>query len=194
MSSISDTAVRGSYAGIPKLTTDNFSDWDLQVATYLMGAEDYVRVITPSYDETAKKWIDPRAPDAKDTDATGEWKKADRVASGVIMATARDLHRELLLTHHLSRGRTSVWSVYKTIRDHHQTQDASQRYEAWSTFLAVRKCPEEQYMPYVRRMENAWARIARITPPNLTLQEIGTELMLFNLLNGLPEDDRSAKA
>jgi len=190
MSSIPNTAIRGSYTSIPKLTADNFSDWDLQVATYLMGAEDYVCVITPAYDETAKKWIDPKVPDAKDTDATGEWKKAECVTSGVIMATARDLHRELLLSHHLSHGRTSVWSVYKMIQDHHQTQDALQRYEAWSTFLAVRKCPEEQYMPYVRRMENAWVRIARITPPNLTLKEIGTELILFNLLNSLPEDDR----
>ena len=65
------------------LTPENFNDWDLQVAAYLTGAEDYVRVITPTYD-----------------------------------------------------------------------------------------------------------RIARTTPPNLTLQEIGAELILFNLLNGLPEDDR----
>jgi len=45
-------------------------------------------------------------------------------------------------------------------------------------------------MPYVCCMENAWARITCIMPPNLTLQEIGMELMLFNLLNGLLEDDR----
>jgi len=120
MPSIPDTAVCRSYAGIPKLTTDNFSDWDLQVAAYLTGAEDYVHVITPSYNETTKKWINPRVPNAKDTDATGEWKKAECVTSGVIMATARDLHQELLLAHHLSCSRTSIWSVYKMIQDHHQ--------------------------------------------------------------------------
>jgi len=92
MSSIPNTAVRRSYAGIPKLTADNFSDWDLQVATYLTGAKDYVCVITPAYDKTARKWIDPKAPDAKDTDATREWKKAECITSGVIMATAGDLH------------------------------------------------------------------------------------------------------
>ena len=165
------------------------SDFRHKVATYLMGAEDYVCVITPTYDETAKKWINPKAPNAKDTNVTREWKKAKRVASGVIVATARDLHQELLLLHHLSHSHTSIWSVYKMIQDHHQTQDTLQRYEVWSTFLAVCKCPEEQYMPYICCMENAWVRIVCITPPNLTLQEIGTELILFNLLNSLLEDD-----
>jgi len=194
MSSIPDTAVHRSYASIPKLTADNFSDWDLQVAAYLTGAEDYVCVITPAYNETAKEWIDPKAPNAKDTDMTGEWKKAECIAPGVIMATAGDLHWELLLLHHLSHGHTSVWSVYKMIWDHHQMQDTLQRYKVWSTFLAVCKCPKEQYMPYVHHMENAWARIACITPPNLTLKEIGMELILFNLLNGLPEDDHHCQS
>jgi hypothetical protein len=86
MSSTSNTILCGTFAGLPKLNTENFIEWDIQIMAYLTGAEDHVCMITATYDKTTKKWADPEAPDAKDADACKEWLKSECITFGAILA------------------------------------------------------------------------------------------------------------
>ena len=71
----SSTVVCGSYASLPILTEENFANWEMQIITYLTGAQDHICVITPvkQADNTYK---DPAPPATPNSAATADEKKA----------------------------------------------------------------------------------------------------------------------
>jgi hypothetical protein len=179
---MSDESSR-SHSGVPKLTKLNYYDWAMQVEAYLTGAADHWRVIegdekadgtydrpTPPTDKTSKEWTD--------------WRKSERTACGVIMATAGELHAEIVL-----RNKGKPYDMWTAIEAQHLQRDVSLRHEAWMQFLALRKKTEETYVDYYRRVESAYAKVQRITPKNQTPEQRGHELTLFTVLSGLPHDD-----
>ena len=178
-----DTHRDRSYAGVPKLTKLNYYDWAMQVEAYLTGAADHWRVIEG--EEKPDGSYDRPAPPTDRTSKEGlDWKKSSRVACGVLMATAGELHAETVLEH---KGRP--YEMWKAVEAQHLLRDASLRHEAWMQFLAMRKKVDETYVDYYRRVDAAYAKVKRITPKNQTAEQRGQELTLFQLLSGLPHDD-----
>jgi hypothetical protein len=168
MATVSDDTPH-SYAGVPKLTKLNYPDWAMQMEAYLTGAADHWRVI-----EGAEK------ADGPPTDKTS----TDCIACGVIMATARELHAELIL-----QNKGKPYDMWKAIEAQHLQQDASLRHDAWMQLLALRKKVDETYIDFFRRVEGAYARVHHITPKDQTSEQRGQELTLFTVLSGLPHDD-----
>jgi len=140
---MSDESSRTSYAHVPILTKDNFMKWEIQVEAYLTGAADHIRVIRRTKD-TGGKYADPVAP--TDAEELKSWEKSERVAQGVIMATASDLHLELI--HKLREG--SIWKMWSEIKSQHEQHDASLRHKVWMQLFAIRKKPAETYMDLYR--------------------------------------------
>jgi len=115
--------------------------WEIQVRAYLMGAANHVHVIQRTRDSDGK-YHDPAPP--TDQDKRKAWDKSERIAMGIIMATASDLHLELF--HRMSKE--PVWDVWKAIEGQHQQQDVSLRHEAWMQMFAICKKPTETYVDY----------------------------------------------
>jgi hypothetical protein len=179
---MSDESPRSGYALVPVLTKDNFMKWEIQVRAYLTGVSDHVRVIRRTKDNTGK-YQDPTPP--TDDEDLKAWNKSERVAQGVIMATASDLHLELI--HRRSEG--PVWKMWTEIEAQHQQHDASLRHEAWMQLFAIRRKPSEPYIDLYRRVEAARAKIDRVTPADLTTAQRSEELGLFTIINALDIDD-----
>jgi len=118
----------------------------------------------------------PRLPTRRSAD------RAERVTIGVIMATASDLHLELI--HKMSEH--SVWNVWKAIEAQHQQQDASLRHEAWMQLFAIRKEPNETYVDFYQQDEAARSKIDHVTPSDLTPAKCSEEL---DFISGLAVDD-----
>src|SRR5258708_40320365 len=138
-----------SLAGIPKLTKLNYYEWAMQIEAYLTGAAAHWRVVEGS-EKPDGSYDQPAAP-ADLTSREGlEWKKSERVACGVIMATAAELHVELIL-----QNKGKPYDMWKAIEAQHLQRDASLRHEAWMQLLALRKKVEESYVDYYRRVESA---------------------------------------
>jgi len=172
-----------SYSGIPKLTKLNYYDWAMQVKAYLMGPADHWHVIEgdekadgsydqpePPTDKTSKEWID--------------WRKSKCMACGVIMATARQLHGELIL-----QNKGKLYNMWKAIEAQHLQHDASLHHEAWMQFLALHKKVEERYADWFHCIKSTYAKVLHITPKNQTAKQHGQELTLFTILSGLPHDN-----
>ena len=92
--------------------------WEIQVHAYLTGAADHIWVIWCTKGSDGK-YVNPIQP--TDLDELKDWNKSERVAMGVIMATASDLHLELV--HKMSEE--PVWVLWKAIEAQHQQHDAS---------------------------------------------------------------------
>ena len=156
--------------------------WEIQVRAYLTGAADHVRIIRRTKD-SAGKYVDPTPP--TDPDELKAWDKSERVAMGVIMATASDLHLEVV--HKMSEE--PVWKVWKAIEAQHQQHDASLRHEAWMQLFVIQKKPSETYVDLYRRVEAARVKIDRVTPSDLTAAQRSEELGLFTIINALNIED-----
>jgi hypothetical protein len=176
---MSDDAPCSGYALVPILTKENFMTWEIQVRVYLTGAADHVRVIQRTK-RTDGKYHDPSPP--PDPDERKAWDKSERVAMGVIMATASDLHLELIYR----MSEEPAWKVWKAIEAEH---DVSLRHEAWMQLFATRKKPTETYVDFYRRVEAARSKIDRVTPAHFTPAQRSEELRLFTIINGLDVDD-----
>jgi len=91
---------------------------------------------------------DRPAPPTNKTSEWLEWKKSKRTACGVIMATAGELHAEIIL-----RGKP--YDMWTAIEAQHLQRNASLRHEAWMQFLVLRKKTKETYVDYYHRVESA---------------------------------------
>lgn len=170
-----------SYDFVPVLTKENYMIWELQVEAYLMGEDDHFRVLQPTKD--SEGFHNPSRP--SDAEEGKAWDQSERVARGVIMATASDLYLELIGS---MRGE-SVWKLWKAIEAKHQQYNESLRAEAWMQLLAIRKKPDEAYMDFFRRVEAARLKINQFTPQDFTTTQYYEELRLFAFINGLHPDD-----
>jgi hypothetical protein len=85
-----------SYSGVPRLTKLNYTEWAMQVEAYLTGAADHWRVIKGA-EKPDGTYNRPAPPTDTTTLAWSDWKKSERVACGVLMASAGDLHGEVIL-------------------------------------------------------------------------------------------------
>lgn len=83
--------LRSAYANVPILTKDNYGIWALKVRAYL-APNDHVRVIQRTLLDDGS-YTDPTPPE--DPDDLKDWIKSERVALGLIIGTASDLHFEL---------------------------------------------------------------------------------------------------
>jgi hypothetical protein len=140
---MSEESSHSSYAHIPVLGKDNFMKWEIQVEAYLTGSADHIRIIRCTKG-TDGKYTDPVAP--TDADERKAWDKSERVAQGVAMATASDLHLELI--HKLKEG--SVWKLWSEIKVQHEQHDASLQHEAWMQLFVIHKKPGESYLDLYR--------------------------------------------
>ena len=156
--------------------------WDIQVHTYLTGAADHVQVIwcTKGSD---RKYVNPIQP--TDPDELKDWNKSECVVMGVIMATASDLHLELV--HKMSKE--PIWELWKVIEAQHQQHDASLQHEAWMQLFTIQKRPDEGYVNYYQWTEAAHQKIDCVTPPDLTAAQRSEELGLFTIINSLDSND-----
>ena len=122
----SSTVVCSSYASLPILTEENFADWEMQIITYLTGAQDHICVITP-VKQANNTYKDP-APTADEKKAANleiaNWQKSECIITGCLMATAGKLHQEAILKHRQSSE--PVYQLYSKISTYHQQCDASQ--------------------------------------------------------------------
>jgi hypothetical protein len=74
MSEIESTTVAcRAYAGLPYLSEDNFTDWDMQVIAYLTSSHNHVCVIMPV--KVANTLQDPTEPLPADVNANADDKK-----------------------------------------------------------------------------------------------------------------------
>jgi transposase InsO family protein len=178
----SDNSPR-SYAGVPKLTKLNYLDWAMQVKAYLTGATNHWHVIEGA-EKPDGSYDRPVLPADKKSMEWLDWRKSERVACGVLMATAGEIHTEIILW---NKGKP--YDIWKAIEGQHLQQDTSLHHEAWMQLLALRKKVDEAYVDFYRRVESSYARVHHITPKNQTAEERGQELTLFTILSGLPHDD-----
>src|SRR5258708_40205651 len=107
-----------------------------------------------------------------------DWKKSEWTVCGVIMATAGELHAELILRH---KGKP--YDMWKAIEAQHLQCDASLHHEAWMHFLSLCKKVEERYVNYFHCVESTYSRVQWITQKNQTAEQHGQELTLFTVLN-----------
>lgn len=169
------------YSHVPVLATGNFLEWQTAIEKYLTFC-DHVRVIRRTKSSTGAL-VDPSPP--SDPDDLKKWNQSEQIARGVIMITAVDLHLELV--HKYEDG--SAWELWKAIEACHVQQDAFLYHQAWVHLFSLRKRPDERYMDYYRRVDDARSQIDRVKPPSLTPEQLLDELLLFTLLTGLPSDD-----
>ena len=74
--SVMSDDTRSQYAGVPKLTKDNYADWAMQVEAYLTGAADHWRVLEEN--EAADGTITPpTAPTDRTTAEYKDWRKSE---------------------------------------------------------------------------------------------------------------------
>ena len=109
-----------------------------------------------------------------------DWKKSERVACDVIMATASELHAETVLEH---KGRP--YDMWKAIEAQHLLRDTSLRHEAWMQFLALHKRADKTYVDYYWCVNATYAKVKCIMPKNQTSEQRGHEFMQFQILSGL---------
>jgi len=179
---MSDNSPHSSYALIPVLNKENFMKWEIQVRVYLTGATDHVCVIRHTRDLDGK--YHDLAPPTNQNEHKA-WDKLECIAMGIIMATASDLHLELI--HRMSEE--PVWDVWKAIKGQHQQQDASLCHEAWMQMFAICKKPTEAYVNYYQQAKAAHLKVGHITPRDLTPAQCDKELGLFTIINSLDIDD-----
>ena len=198
MSDTKTTTACGTHTGLPFLTEDNFSDWDMQIMAYLTGTQDHARVIMPTLPAGTTTYQDPAPPATAPATATTKetkaaaanialWQKSECVVLGCLMATTGKLHREAILKHH--QDGSPVYKRYSVICTYHQQRDASHCHKAWMQFLALRKSPSESYTSIYRRVEAGYFKIDRITPAGQSTEDRGKELILFTLLSALPHNN-----
>jgi len=113
--------------------------WEIQVEAYLTGAADHIRVICHTKGNDGK-YTDPVTP--TDAEERKSWEKSEHVAQGIIMATASDLHLELI--HKLREG--SIWKMWSEIKSQHEQHDASLWHKVWMQLFMICKKPAETYM------------------------------------------------
>ena len=166
---------------MPVLTKANFLKWQMCVEAYLT-PHDHVRVIE-RMNVPGHGWVDPVAPtDARLLEA---WLHSERMARGIIVSTAVDLHLELVHKHRQG----APWTLWQAIEAKHVKQDASFRHGAWMNFLGIRHGLDEPYVDFLGRITDARAQIDRVTPPGLSIDERMDELLLFTALCGMRTDD-----
>ena len=178
-------APRSSSNGcfVPVLTKAkaNFLKWQVCVLAYLT-PHDHVRVLERVF-VAGRSMVDPVAPtDARQLES---WLHSERIARGIIVSTAVDLHLELVHQHRQG----NPWTLWQAVEAKHVKQDASFRHGAWMTFLGVRHGVDEPYMNFLNRISDARAQIDHVTPPGLTIEECMDELLLFTALCGMRADD-----
>ena len=170
------------YSGIPRLNKYNHYEWALQVKIHLFGVGAHYWDVLKGYKQADGTYADPVAP----TDKTelDEWNRSEQMAYDLIVATAGDLHVELMLRH---RGKP--YKIWKAIKEYHKQFDALLRREALMEALAIRKKPDETYTDFYHRAMDLHYKVQRLTPKNQTAEERGQELTLCALLNALPKDN-----
>jgi hypothetical protein len=172
-----------SYAGVPKLTKLNYPNWAMQIEAYLTGAADHWRVIKGA--KTADgSYAQPVPPTDRTSTEWTNWKRSEHTACGVIMATAGELHGELIL-----QNKGKPYDMWKVVEAQHLQQDASLRHDAWMQLLALCKKVDKTYIDFFRRVESTYTRVHCITPKDQTPEKHGQELTLFTILSGLPHNN-----
>jgi hypothetical protein len=170
------------YTLIPILTKEKFMKWEIQVQAYLTGAANHVHVIRRPKGSDGK-FSDPTPP--TDLEELLTWNKSERVAMGIIMATASDLHLELI--HKMSEE--PAWKLWKAIEAQHQQHDASLHHEAWIQLFTTHKKATETYVDFYQQVEAAHQKIDCVTPTDLMPTQRSKELGLFTIINGLDIDN-----
>jgi hypothetical protein len=155
----------------------------MQVKAYLTGAADHWHVIKGA-EKPDGSYDQPVPPADKKSTEWLDWKKSECVACSVLMATAGEIHTEIIL-----RSKGKPYDIWKAIEGQHLQQDTSLRHKAWMQLLALRKKVNKVYVDFYRCVKSGYARVHRITPKNQTAEEHGQELTLFTILSGLPHDD-----
>ncbi len=166
---------------VPVLADGNYHEWKAALEEYLT-PNDHVRVIRRTKSSMGAL-VDPVPP--TDPDDLVRWNQSERIAMGVIASTAIDLHLELLYKYEYG----SVWELWKAIEARHAPRDAFLYHQAWVHLFNLRKSPDERYVDYIGRVDDACIRIDRATPTSLTPEQLRKQLLLFSILTGLPSDD-----
>jgi hypothetical protein len=139
MTTISDNTPC-SYTGVPKLTKLNYPDWAMQIKAYLTGATDHWHVIKGA--KTADgSYAQPVPPTDRTSMEWTNWKRSEHTVCGVIMATAGELHGELILW---KKGKP--YDMWEAVEAQHLQQDASLHHDAWMQLLALCKKVDETYV------------------------------------------------
>lgn len=163
------------------LADGNYHEWKASLEEYLT-PNDHVRVIRRTKSSMGAL-VDPVPP--TDPDDLVRWNQSEKIAMGVIASTATDLHLELLYKY--KNG--SVWELWKAIEARHVQQDGFLYHQACVHLFSIRKRPDERYVDYFGRINDARIRIDRVTPSSLTPEQLMDQLLLFTLLTGLRSDD-----
>ena len=167
------------------LADGNYHEWKASLEAYLT-PDDHVRVIRRT--KTAMgALVDPVPP--TDPDDLVRWNQSERVAMSIIARTATDLHLELLYKYVHGYVDGSVWELWKAIEALHVRQDPFLYHQAVVHLFSLRKRPDERYVDYFRRVDDARIQIDRVTPTSLTPEQLFEQLLLFSILTGLPSDD-----
>ena len=169
------------YSDVPVLEEGNFFEWKTALDEYLT-PNNHVRVIRQTRSSTGAL-VDPLPP--SDPDDLEGWKKSERVAKGVIMMTAANLHLELVYKY---KG-GSVWELWKAIETRHVPRDAFLYHQALMHLCSIRKRPNESYIDLYRRVDDARTQMDRAIPVSLTPEQLWDQLLFFRILTALPSDD-----